>query len=105
PVLLGEFRTPLSDAAADGQPQVSMDPLTNRINTNGFEYDAAGNLTRLPRRDGSVLLLQYDGLGRVALVQRTATEIEKYNYNYNDQMNELRRTDGSVRYSVWSGDE
>jgi RHS repeat-associated protein len=59
---------PWSPLPRDGLPVLSYDPGTNRITTAGFEYDAAGNLTRSPRADGTWQRLQYDAAGRLARV-------------------------------------
>ena len=37
----------------DGLASLSFDSTTNRITTSGFQYDAAGNQTRIVRADGS----------------------------------------------------
>ena len=60
----------------DGLAALSYDPSTNRITTSGFEYDAAGNLTRSPRTDGSWQRLQYDAAGRLARVLEDVEVIE-----------------------------
>ena len=53
----------------DGLANLSYDPLTNRINTAGFTYDDAGNLTRGQRADGVWQRFQYDAAGRLVKVK------------------------------------
>jgi len=94
----------LGDLAADGQHQLSIDTGTNRIASPGYAYDAAGNVTSLPRKDGSMLLLDYDAAGRLARVRLSGSpESESYVYNRRGQLIIVRRSDGSARYSVWNG--
>lgn len=97
--------TELDEDAADGQRHLQFDALTNHIINNGFAYDMAGNIVRLPRKNGTLLLLAYDGLGRLARVQKDGTfEVETYTYNHRNQLIKIRRANNSTRYSVWSGD-
>jgi RHS repeat-associated protein len=91
-----------SEWFADGQIQLAINPKTNRIINQGFEYDLAGNIVRLPRKDGKVLLLDYDGLGRLGRIKFDgSSEVESYRYEPNNQISVLTRTDGSLRYSIW----
>jgi hypothetical protein len=39
----------------DGSAQLSIEENTGRITNSGFAYDAAGNMTRAPRRDGFIV--------------------------------------------------
>jgi len=95
----------LGEQAADGQTSLATNALTNRITTPGFVYDAAGNITRLPRKDGSALRLQYDGLGRLRLIQREgSTTFEYYLYNAANQISVARRSgSGLSTYFVRNG--
>ncbi|MEK6325299.1 MAG: FG-GAP-like repeat-containing protein [Acidobacteriota bacterium] len=58
-----------SGVPRDGLASVSYDQATNRINTAGWEYDAAGNQTRAQRSDGSWQRYVYDAAGRLVKVQ------------------------------------
>jgi len=50
------------------QPQLSIDPASNRITTGGYQYDAAGNLTA----DGGVHNYVYDAENRAKSVDSSA---------------------------------
>ena len=94
----------LGDEVGDGQRSLAVDLLTNRITNDGYAFDAAGNTTRLPRKDGTVLVLDYDGLGRLRRIKESSapdSDAESYRYNHNDQLIVVRRADGSSRYSGW----
>lgn len=94
----------LGPEAADGQTALAVNPLTNRITSPGFAYDAAGNLTRLPRKDGSALKLRYDGLGRLRGVEREGTtSTEEYSYGIANQLALTRGDSGAATYTVWNG--
>jgi len=59
---------------------LAVDPLTNRISTPGFSYDAAGNLIQWP--GGTVTIsAEYDVEGRLSRVLYNGVEQEKYFYN------------------------
>ncbi|MEK6325542.1 MAG: RHS repeat domain-containing protein, partial [Acidobacteriota bacterium] len=53
----------------DGLASVSYNTATNRINSAGWEYDAAGNQTRVQRSDGAWQRYVYDAAGRLVKVQ------------------------------------
>lgn len=53
----------------DGYENLSFDPVSNRITTSGFQYDLAGNQTRIVKPDGSVQRFQYDAAGRMVKVK------------------------------------
>lgn len=53
----------------DGHPTISYDPSTNRINTPGWLYDAAGNQIRAQRADGGWQRFVYDAAGRLVRVK------------------------------------
>ncbi len=48
---------------AVGQPQLTIDPNTNRITNTGFQYDAAGNMT-----NDAVNAYSYDGANRLTQI-------------------------------------
>src|SRR5262249_40530992 len=67
--------------------ELSFEPMTNHIansdpvGTPGFKYDAAGNLTRSRRADGSWQQFRYDAAGRLAQVlDDTGNVFESYLY-------------------------
>jgi hypothetical protein len=63
---------------------LTVDPLTNRISTFGFSYDAAGNLIQWP--GGTVTIsAEYDVEGRLSRVLYNDVEQEKYFYNARNQ--------------------
>lgn len=80
---------------ADGLGQVSYDAASNRVNSAGFTYDAAGNQTRVVRADGSAQRFQYDAAGRLVKV--------KDDYNYTLQTSTYGAS--SQRLIVQDGDE
>ncbi len=53
----------------DGLASLTFDSATNRITTAGFQYDAAGNQTRIVRGDGSAQKFQYDAANRLVKVR------------------------------------
>jgi RHS repeat-associated protein len=94
----------LGPQAADGQIALTTNPLTNRITTPGFLYDAAGNITRLPRKDGTALRLRYDGFGRLRRVEREgSTTSEEYDYNAASKIAVTRSSAGVQTYIVRNG--
>lgn len=56
----------------DGWQLLSFDPATNRINSAGWEYDAAGSLTRGFSPSGVWLRYEYDAVGRPVRVKDDA---------------------------------
>jgi RHS repeat-associated protein len=82
--------------SADGLTTVSYDVTTNRINTSGFQYDAAGNQTRIVRADGSAQKFQYDAANRLANV-RTDASVVIATYTYGDSNERLIADEGGVR--------
>jgi RHS repeat-associated protein len=92
----------------DGLSNLSYDAPSNRINTPGFGYDAAGNQTRAQRADGSWQKFQYDAAGRLVKVR------DDYNYTlatytYGSSNQRLIVQDGDEgsnyrTYYAWTGD-
>jgi len=77
----------------DGLASLAFDSATNRITTAGFQYDAAGNQTRIVRADGSAQKFQYDAANRLVKVR------DDYNYTiqaftYGDDNQRLITQDG-----------
>jgi RHS repeat-associated protein len=100
----GFIQRDVGAGAADGLADLQFDPLTNRISSPGFEYDAAGNLTRLPRKDGGVLLLAYDGLGRLSRAEREGEGyVERYHYGLGPTRVIVESTGQPRRFFAWSG--
>jgi RHS repeat-associated protein len=94
----------LDSSAADGIADLAVNALTNRIQAPGFEYDAAGNVVRLPRKDGTALLLKYDGLNRLVRVENDRTGVwEEYSYAFGNRRVISRSSSRPPRYVVWSG--
>jgi YD repeat-containing protein len=69
-------QAPGSVVPRDGLASVSYDQTTNRINTSGWDYDAAGNQTRVQRADGSWQRHVYDAAGRLVKVQDNASQTQ-----------------------------
>ncbi|HMG86729.1 MAG TPA: RHS repeat-associated core domain-containing protein [Terracidiphilus sp.] len=92
-------------AGSGPQPQLSFNTSTNRISTNGYAYDAAGNLTN----DG-LHTYTYDAEGNITAVDGGGTA----QYVYNALNQRVRTVVGSTatefvfnangqRVSVWNG--
>jgi YD repeat-containing protein len=60
-------------AGTGAQPQLSFDQTTNRVNTAGYAYDAAGNMT-----NDSFHTYTYDAEGNVVLIDNGQTEKHTY---------------------------
>jgi RHS repeat-associated protein len=98
---------PLPDDMRDGLAAVSYDPKTNRITSAGFAYDAAGNLTRSPRPDGTWQRFQYDAAGRLAKVTDDAgapLEIYTYGASRHRLATQYGDTPRARMYYAWDGD-
>lgn len=91
----------------DGLGPLTYDLLTNRITTNGFAYDAAGNQISSLRGDGRIQKYQYDAAGRLAKVLDDDGNLVEA-YSYYDASN-LRLSTQSAdpdtypRYYIWNG--
>jgi RHS repeat-associated protein len=66
----------------DGHSSLSYDPATNRINTEGWEYDAAGNQTRVRVSSTVWRRMQYDAANRLVAVKSDdgSSSIAAYTY-------------------------
>lgn len=77
----------------DGWGYVSIDPGTNRINAPGWEYDAAGNQTRVLAPSGNWQRYEYDTANRL-----TKVKDDYYNtlasYTYGDDNVRLMAEEG-----------
>jgi RHS repeat-associated protein len=69
---------------------------TNRINTAGFQYNAAGNQTRIVRADGSAQKFQYDAANRLVNI-RTDANVIVATYTYGNSNERLIADEGGVR--------
>ena len=97
-----------SPIVRDGLSSVSYDATSNRINSPGFSYDAAGNQTRALRADGSWQRFEYDAAGRLVNV-KTDSGFTLAAYTYDSANHRLITQDGDTgwslrNYYVWSGD-
>jgi RHS repeat-associated protein len=93
-------------APCDGHPTVSYDPGSNRVNSPGWLYDAAGNQIRAPRADGSAWQRYvYDAAGRLVRVKNDyGTTILIYKYGAsNERLVTQEGGDASNQrtYHVW----
>jgi len=92
----------------DGLASVSYNAATNRINSAGWEYDAAGNQTRLQRDDGSWQRLVYDAAGRLVKVTDDANNtviLHTYGASNHRLIEQVGNESSNNRtYYVWEGD-
>ncbi len=55
----------------DGIPNLTYDNASNRITTNGYQYDVAGNQIRSLAEDGTTwVLYEYDAANRIQLIKK-----------------------------------
>jgi RHS repeat-associated protein len=80
----------------DGLANVSYNAASNRINTAGFQYDKAGNQTRIVRADGSAQKFQYDAANRLAIVRDDYGYVIT-SYTYGDRKERLIAEQGGLR--------
>ena len=91
----------------DGLPLVHYNPATNHISTPGFLYDAAGNLTRSQREDGSWLRYRYDAANHLAeVLTDSGVILESYTYAADGRRLIVNNPGASGRntYYAWDGD-
>jgi len=84
------------------------DPATNHITTSGFTYDAAGNLTRGQRVDGTWQRYQYDAAGRLVNVLSDGGAILEAATYGPDRRRLVSQTGGPSpqrTYYVWDGEK
>lgn len=89
----------------DGLPQTQYSPTTNRITSEGWAYDAAGNVTRA-LSNGVWQRSQYDAAGRLARVlDDNGAVLETYVYGTGRQRLVTERARGSIprTYYAWAG--
>lgn len=90
----------------DGIASLTYDETSNRIATTGYEYDAAGNLTRSQAGTGagSWQRFEYDAAGRLVNVKTDSNALIA-NYTYGASNQRLITTEGSLKtYYSWSAD-
>jgi RHS repeat-associated protein len=97
-----------SPVPRDGLSSLSFDAASNRTTTAGFQYDAAGNQTRIVRVDGSAQKFQYDAAGRVVKV-KDGFDYTLATYTYGPGKQRLIAQDGADNsnfrtYYVWAGE-
>nr|MDQ3806303.1 PKD domain-containing protein [Acidobacteriota bacterium] len=94
-------------APCDGHPTISYDPSTNRINSPGWLYDAAGNQIRAQRPDGGWQRFVYDAAGRLTRVKDDAgntTLIYRYGASNQRLVTQEGGDASNLRtYHVWDG--
>jgi RHS repeat-associated protein len=88
----------------DGHASLTYQEQSNRINTAGYEYDAAGNLTRSQAAGGAWQRFEYDAAGRLVNV-KTDANVLIANYTYGASNQRLITTEGNLQtYYAWAGD-
>lgn len=80
---------------SDGWGYLPVDPATNRINAPGYEYDAAGNLTRSQTAYGWQRF-EYDAANRLTRV-KTDSHLVIASYTYGGDYKRLVSAEGGVR--------
>jgi RHS repeat-associated protein len=89
----------------DGLASLAYDAATNRISTIGWEYDAAGNQTRVQLSSGAWQRYQYDAAGRLLKVLADDNQTVLATYTYGADNARLLTDEGGLRtYYAWSGD-
>ena len=91
----------------DGFPTLTYDSSTNRINTAGWLYDAAGNQIRAQRANGGWQRFVYDAAGRLVRVKDdVGNTVVSYKYGSSNQRlvtQEGGDTSNQRTYHVWDG--
>jgi RHS repeat-associated protein len=88
----------------DGLASLSYNDANNHIDTSGFEYDTAGNLTRaVINASGTQQQYRYDCAGRLAQVlDGSGNVLATYSYGAGNQR--LMSVEGGVtKYFAWAG--
>jgi RHS repeat-associated protein len=88
----------------DGLANLTYNVTSNHISTTGYEYDAAGNLTRSQSPTGGWQRFEYDAAGRLVNVKAdNNTLIANYTYGASNQR--LITTEGNLKtYYAWGGE-
>lgn len=82
---------------ADGLDGLTYDSASNRINTSGWEYDAAGNQTRTRSASGGWQRYEYDAGGRLARVMSDDRQTVIASYTYGVSSERLVTNEGGWR--------
>jgi RHS repeat-associated protein len=98
----------LDEENHDGISQLSYDSSTNRIVSQGYAYDAAGNLIRgFQWVNGAYLGMsfKYDAAGRLVQVMRSdnGSLMEAYTYGIGNQRLGTSPNGANWQYSLWLG--
>ncbi len=91
----------------DGHASLAYSPGSNRITTTGFEYDAAGNQTKVLLPDGLARFFEYDAANRLAKVRdENQVVIATYTYGHGNRRLIAQAGDNSNQrtYFVLAGD-
>lgn len=89
---------------ADGHTSLAYAAASNRITTAGFQYDAAGNQTRVVKVGGAVQKYKYDAANRLVTV-KDINDVTISTYTYGADNQRLITDEGGVRtYYVVDGD-
>lgn len=90
--------SPLPAAPKDGHAYLSFDPATNRINSPGWDYDAAGNQTRALLPDGVTWRrFEYDAANRLVRVKADDNQTVLAGYTYGDSNQRLAGEEAGAR--------
>jgi RHS repeat-associated protein len=93
----------------DGIENLAYEEASNRITTTGYEYDDAGNQTRLLGPNNTWLRLQYDAAGRLVKVKTDGeATIATYTYSYSRRriVTQHGSESSNIRtYYAWGTDE
>jgi len=81
----------------DGLQNLSFDSATNRINSSGFAYDAAGNQTRALISSGASQRFQYDAANRLVKVKADDNSTVLATYTYGASNERLIAEEGGLR--------
>jgi RHS repeat-associated protein len=86
----------------DGHASLAYDAASNRINTPGWQYDAAGNQTRTQVSDGGPWQrMEYDAANRLVAVKTDAGALVA-SYTYADTNDRMISQEGGTRtYYAW----
>jgi RHS repeat-associated protein len=85
----------------DGHATLSYDATTNRINSAGWEYDAAGNQTRTQTASGGWQRMEYDAANRMTRVTNDARTQTLTAYTYGVGNQRLASSDGSQTRTLY----
>ena len=100
----GAGSVPLDGLASLAYINAQSQTLTNRITTDGYEYDPAGNQTRGQTENGVWLRSKYDAAGRLAQVLTDASAVlETYGYGATNERLVTTDSNGTTTFYAWEG--